>query len=87
MDEITALGYAFAYHLPEFVDRRFVFGKKVVACDFPTCGAFASRQGHRMQRVPGRPRNLIQTEPAALSDEHHDQVEKRYREKAAAKAA
>ena len=87
MDAITALGYAFAYHLPEFVDKRFAFGKRVMDCDFPTCDAFGSHRGHKLQRVPGRPRNLIHTEPAALCDEHHGMVEARYDERLAARAA
>ena len=87
MDEITAIGYGFSYHMPDYVDRRFAWGKQAAECDFPTCGGFASHRGYRLQRMQGRLRNLVHTTPAALCDEHHGQVERRYTERLEARAA
>ena len=86
MNAITRLGYAFAYLLPRVVDARFAWGKNNIGCDLPGCFTFAARRGHRVQRVPGR-NHLVHSTPAAFCDEHYAEVQQRYREKAAGRAA
>ena len=87
MDAITGLGFAFAYLLPRFVDKRFAWGKEDIDCDFSGCFAFASRRGYRTQRVPTRKQGLVLTTPAAFCDDHHAQMQQMYEEKAAGRAA
>ena len=80
MDAITQTGYAFAYLMPRFVDKRFAWGRDNMDCDFPGCFGFAAWRGFRMQRVPGRKRGLVHTQPAAFCEGHNRQIQERYQE-------
>ena len=80
MDAVTRTGYAFAYLMPRFVDKRFAWGRDNMDCDLPGCFGFAAWRGFRMQRVPGRERALVHTQPAAFCEGHNRQIQERYQE-------